>query len=451
MKAGEFSSKGILLNVATTYLFVSPLVVYAEITTVWAVCWTGVLVWGVTFAAAPWGWKRPNPYSDQAHLRRPGNAWVAVGVVLLLCLNQPAYLLLGKDAVAGVMGNAWLCEAANAAVGIASRANLRKAGVATPNATFGKIDVFLPPSEGRKRIGIVYFHGGAWTMGSRSRGAPVLGFLARQAGVVGFSASYRLTSGLESAGLKGCVEDAVAAVEWVRERADEFGVDRVVAMGDGSGGFLALSVADRVAAVVVSWPAVTIEPDAWFGDPGESFFVPDRATDRDRFLADDVFAAKFLLFGRRARGWLPPVYDPDVVDAHSLFSRLRRLPRRKSLPPVLVLSATDDAVVPFGQLLLFEREYNRRGDLSLIAFDSAVHGGGAYMARAGRDAILRFLAYHRLLDPNAPRSPDDPALDKLAAILRAKHDYPNTTSFSPRTKHSRGGIVHVPPLDLSSS
>jgi len=70
-RPGQFSLKSWALNMATSLLFASPVILYF-------VGWEGAPKVGLANAVAltvmwfvpPRGWKRPHPFSDQAHLRR---------------------------------------------------------------------------------------------------------------------------------------------------------------------------------------------------------------------------------------------------------------------------------------------------------------------------------------------------------------------------------------------
>jgi acetyl esterase/lipase len=112
-----------------------------------------------------------------------------------------------------------------------------------------KLDVYLPdgPATGR-RPAIVQVHGGAWVSGTRKeQGIPLLNHLAAN-GWVGFNISYRLSP---MATWPDQAVDVKRAIAWVREHADEYGVDPdFIALTGGSAGghitaFVALTADDR--------------------------------------------------------------------------------------------------------------------------------------------------------------------------------------------------------------
>jgi acetyl esterase/lipase len=115
---------------------------------------------------------------------------------------------------------------------------------AIPYAEHGGVrllsDLYLP--EGRPKAPVVVaFHGGAWRSGSRTFYKYWGPFLARN-GYALFTADYRLG---KPGRYPAAVEDAKAAVEFVRAKADAFHLDaeRIALMGDSAGGHLAALLA----------------------------------------------------------------------------------------------------------------------------------------------------------------------------------------------------------------
>ena len=118
---------------------------------------------------------------------------------------------------------------------------------------------------------VVYLHGGGWVLGGLDILDHVCRRMAKDAGVVVISVDYRLAPEHRfPAGLEDCAD----ALAWVRERADDLGVDpvRIAVAGDSAGGNLAAALAlhDRdlpgtppLAAQVLIYPAL----DATMDDP----------------------------------------------------------------------------------------------------------------------------------------------------------------------------------------
>ncbi|CAN5636813.1 alpha/beta hydrolase [soil metagenome] len=105
-----------------------------------------------------------------------------------------------------------------------------------------RLDVYQPREPGVRRPAVVQVHGGAWVLGDkREQGIPLLNHLAAN-GWVGFNVNYRLSPG---ATFPDHLVDVKAAVAWVRDHAEEYGIDRdfICVTGGSAGGHLAALVA----------------------------------------------------------------------------------------------------------------------------------------------------------------------------------------------------------------
>lgn len=118
----------------------------------------------------------------------------------------------------------------------------------TPAGFALNVDVYEPPEESvhELRPAGLYFHAGGFNALGRELCGGTLAWLAAH-GLVGFSASYRLTNDLLSpgAGVAGAIDDAWTALRWLRTDAARLRIDpkRIVALGDSAGGGLALALA----------------------------------------------------------------------------------------------------------------------------------------------------------------------------------------------------------------
>ena len=107
------------------------------------------------------------------------------------------------------------------------------------------IHLFLPDSNRTTESipAVVYFHGGSWTQGKpdyffeEGRGYADRGW-------AGVSVEYRI-GGRHGTQPVHAVEDALAAIRWLRANADRLGIDpeRILATGNSAGGHLALMTA----------------------------------------------------------------------------------------------------------------------------------------------------------------------------------------------------------------
>jgi acetyl esterase/lipase len=97
-----------------------------------------------------------------------------------------------------------------------------------------KMDIYRGASGGDRRPALVFLHGGGWIMGDKcNQGLPLCNHLATL-GWVCANANYRLSPG---ATWPDQLVDAKAAIAWIREHADEYGVDPgFIAIAGGSAG-----------------------------------------------------------------------------------------------------------------------------------------------------------------------------------------------------------------------
>jgi acetyl esterase/lipase len=105
-----------------------------------------------------------------------------------------------------------------------------------------RLDVTVPsvpvPGGGAKRPALLQIHGGGWVIGDkREQGLELLTHMAAQ-GWVGFNANYRLSP---AATFPEHLVDCKKALVWIREYAEEYGIDPdfICVTGGSAGGHLA--------------------------------------------------------------------------------------------------------------------------------------------------------------------------------------------------------------------
>ena len=118
----------------------------------------------------------------------------------------------------------------------------RKVVYKTVGDTSLELNVFEPVNQKEaadKSPAIVFFFGGGWAGGSPKQFYEQSRFLADK-GVACFCANYRVKSRHGVTGIE-CVADAKSAIRWVRQHAEELGVDpnQIVAAGGSAGGHIA--------------------------------------------------------------------------------------------------------------------------------------------------------------------------------------------------------------------
>ena len=104
------------------------------------------------------------------------------------------------------------------------------------------MDIAMPKEPGKGRPAIMQIHGGAWIIGDkREQGWPLIGHLAAN-GWVCFNVNYRLSPG---ATWPDHLVDLKYALKWIRDRADDFGIDPdfIAVTGGSAGGHLTAMMA----------------------------------------------------------------------------------------------------------------------------------------------------------------------------------------------------------------
>jgi acetyl esterase/lipase len=208
-----------------------------------------------------------------------------------------------------------------------------------------RLDVYMPkapPREGELRPAIVQVHGGGWIFGSRvEQGIPLLNHLAAN-GWVGFNVDYRLSPG---ATMPEHVIDVKRAIAWVREHADEYGVDpeRICLTGGSAGGHLC-------ALAALTSDDKSLQPGFEGADTSVIAAVPfyglyDLLDADERYyhhlrewLLEDVVVKR----SRQA--------DPDAFRAVSPTHRVHA-----GAPPFMIFHGEHDSLVPTEDARIFAR------------------------------------------------------------------------------------------------
>jgi len=262
-----------------------------------------------------------------------------------------------------------------------------------------KADVYRR-EDAKARSVIVWLHGGALIMGSRSGIPKQLQELAKQHDFVIVSLDYRLAP---EAQLNEIIEDLKDGLRWVRESgAKLFEADpsRLVVAGASADGYLALMsgiVAEpRAIAIVSYWGFGDIDGD-WTTKPNEDY-RKGKLIDKDVAWAgvgQQVLTstnktngrgrATFFLYLKQTGQWVNAVsgFDPEK-DREKLtpFCPIRNVTPK--YPPTLFLHGTADKDVPVGQSIAMDAELKRHGvSHELIT----IEGGGHSLWGGDREKI----------------------------------------------------------------
>lgn len=266
-----------------------------------------------------------------------------------------------------------------------------------------RLDVFRPARRADGPLpAVIWVHGGAWILGTRhEQGLPLLNHLAAN-GWIGFNIDYRLSP---PATMPDHVQDVKRAIAWVREHADELGVDpSFVALSGGSaGGHLT-----ALAALTADDPS--LQPGFEDADTSVQAAVPFYGI--YDFLDPQEHHHPAL---RRVVEWT--VVKARVDREPDRFRRVSPMHRiHAGAPPFFVVHGSADTLVPVAESREFARRLRAVSDEPVLYAEmrGAQHAFDIFpTVRTVRvlRAIERFLAVTYAARTAAPEQTED-ALDR---------------------------------------
>lgn len=228
------------------------------------------------------------------------------------------------------------------------------------------------PAPGSERLGLIYFRGGGFVIGTLDSSDRVCRNLALMADCVVMSVDYRLAPEYP---FPAAVDDAVAATTYVMDHAGEFGVDpaRIAIGGESAGANLAAVTALKLRGR--SGPPLAFQlliyPLVDFADASPSM---------REFAAGHFITSELLAYFERH--YLKTAADRLHQDASPLHADLH------GLPPALVMTAECDPLRDQGEA--YARKLQQAGvRATLKRYEGMIHPffslGG--IVDGGRDAI----------------------------------------------------------------
>jgi acetyl esterase/lipase len=226
-----------------------------------------------------------------------------------------------------------------------------------------RLDVTLPsapvPGGRTRRPALMQIHGGAWVIGDkREQGLPLVNHMAAQ-GWVGFNVNYRLSPG---ATFPDHLIDLKRGLAWIKEHADEYGIDPdfVCVTGGSAGGHL-------TALMGLTANDPTYQPGFEDADTSVAAAVPFYGiydfTDQGAFGSDpDIF-----------RRFLEPMVmkaflaeEPEKYEAASPVHHLRR-----DAPPFFVIHGDRDTLAPVADARIFVQRLRAVSDAPVLYAEMA--------------------------------------------------------------------------------
>ncbi|MCK4919574.1 MAG: alpha/beta hydrolase [Bacteroidales bacterium] len=220
-----------------------------------------------------------------------------------------------------------------------------------------KLWIFNPEDHkiSDNRAVVVFFFGGGWKGGSPSQFVHQCEYLSER-GMVAITADYRVATRNDVKANK-CVTDAKSAVRWIREHADELGIDpdRIAAGGGSAGGHIAAATGTLTGFEEVSEDmSISSIPDAMVLFNPALILAP---------LKGNNNLNTERLKGLEERLGVSPI---SLSPYHHIS---------KNIPPTIIFHGRDDTTVPFNTVELFEEEMKSKGNrCELNAYEGASHG-----------------------------------------------------------------------------
>jgi acetyl esterase/lipase len=261
-----------------------------------------------------------------------------------------------------------------------------------------RMDLHLPASPARPSAVVVWVFEGGWAAGSRSAPPFVLPLLDR--GVAVAAIDYRLTTAAGQYGAEGVtfpaqIHDVKAAIRYLREQADAWGLDpaRIGIWGASSGGFLAALAgtsgnAPELEGEVGGASDFSSRVQAVVDYYGPSDLLqqgPDARTPPGSTLDHDAISSPAsLLLGFSAPGQGLGVLRTNAGSALPPFPLYRALAERANPlsyidagdPPFLIMRGSADTLIPIRQSERLRdalREAGVAAEFDVVA--GAGHGG----------------------------------------------------------------------------
>ncbi len=279
-----------------------------------------------------------------------------------------------------------------------------------------ELDLYSPAASGARLPVVVWIHGGALVMGSRSSVPPHLLNLCRDRGFALVSVDYRLAPQVKAPAI---VEDVKDAFHWIRGRGAEVArldASTIAVAGASAGGYLTLTagvVVEPKPVALVSYYGYGDVDEDWYTQPSEHYRTVVPLYTREDALgglrnavvtgppdeAQAVARRRYYHYLRQNGLWTREVTGYDPASERTRLDAL--CPVRNvaaDYPPTMLVHGTADTDVPYDRSVNMAAELRRQGvEHELVTVPGAEHGlvgvDQALVDRAHEKA-LAFLVRH---------------------------------------------------------